>query len=346
MAAEQEISHILEGTVPDASEDGTKIVTQTVIEVTKLLEVSGSSMLALCNAIEQASSKATLRNSFRNLNSYTRILLGADPVGVHNELVRDAIISLQVSERLETFLRTVSPVNVALLEYKKAVVKDLAISMRQLEAKARVQDEMDAELLSLLPDPILPESEEEAQAIVPSQIAAEFGGDFPARKRSIADVSGHHSRQKKPRVPSLASVEKISADDGIGGASKQRALMTRERLRAGQHDPKGLLDLVNSSTSALEHAKKLELRKSAGFIFNSTTKKLSMAEQFNAASVRLDLGLGGQSIKDSLLFGAKVLSTPGVLTNKNINDIENNLVDGTTTWTHQKTYVKMLTYAQ
>ena len=68
-----------------------------------------------------------------------------------------------------------------------------------------------------------------------------------------------------------------------------------------------------------------------------------MAEQFNAAAVRLDLGLGGQSIADSLLFGAKVLSTPGVLTKKNINDTENNFVDGNTTWTHQKTYVKMLT---
>ena len=52
---------------------------------------------------------------------------------------------------------------------------------------------------------------------------------------------------------------------------------------------------------------------------------------------------GGQSISDSLLFGAKVLSTPGVLSNKNINDIENNFVEGKTTWTHQKTYVKMLT---
>ena len=112
----------------------------------------------------------------------------------------------------------------------------------------------------------------------------------------------------------MASVEKISADDGIGGASKHRALMTRERLRAGQHDPKGLLDLVNTSTSALEHAKKLELRKSAGFIFNSTNKKLSMAEQFNATAVRLNLGLGGQSIKDSLLFGAKAQVPQCVIT--------------------------------
>ena len=59
MAVEQEVSNILEGTVPDASEDGTKIVTQAKVEVARLLEVSSSSMLALCNAVEHASSKAT-----------------------------------------------------------------------------------------------------------------------------------------------------------------------------------------------------------------------------------------------------------------------------------------------
>ena len=45
MAVEQEISHILEGAVPDTSEDGAKIVTQAMIEVTKLLEISSASML-------------------------------------------------------------------------------------------------------------------------------------------------------------------------------------------------------------------------------------------------------------------------------------------------------------
>ena len=38
-----------------------------------------------------------------------------------------------------------------------------------------------------------------------------------------------------------------------------------------------------------------------------------------------------------------MLSTPGVLSNKYINDIENNFVEGNMTWTHQKTFVKTLT---
>ena len=53
-----------------------------------------------------------------------------------------------------------------------------------------------------------------------------------------------------------------------------------------------------------------------------------MTEQFNAAEVRLDLVLVGHSIADTLLFGARVLSIPGVLSHKNIKDVENNFVGG------------------
>ena len=258
-----------------------------------------------------------------------------DPLGAHDELVRAALIALQVSERLKTTLTATSSVSVALKQYKSSVVRDLAISMRQLEATTRVENELDEELLSQLPEPVSPVSDEDARFSM-----VEMVGRNPAGKRSLTDISPSKPVTKKPRFPVLASVDQITADDGIGGVSKQRALMTREKLRAGLHDPKGLLDLVSTSTNALEHTKKLELLKSAGFIFNSTSRNQSAAEKFNAASVRLDLGLGGQSISDSLLFGARVLSTPGVLSNKNINDIENNFVEGTTTWTHQKTYIK------
>ena len=42
------------------------------------------------------------------------------------------------------------------------------------------------------------------------------------------------------------------------------------------------------------------------------------------------------------MIWARVLSTPGVLSNKNIN-VENNIVDSNTTWAHQQAYVVMLT---
>ena len=103
--------------------------------------------------------------------------------------------------------------------------------------------------------------------------------------------------------------------------------------------------MVGSSTNALERAKKLEILKSAGYGFEDNKKsqrKLSFSDRLIEATTRLELGLGGHTLSDTLLFGAKVLSTPGVLTPKNIVDIENNIVDGKTTWRHQNAYVKMV----
>ena len=57
----------------------------------------------------------------------------------------------------------------------------------------------------------------------------------------------------------------------------------------------------------------------------------SFSDRLNAAIQRLDLGLGGHSIADTLLFGAKVMSCPGALSKKNITDVENNLINGSTT---------------
>ena len=112
-------------------------------------------------------------------------------------------------------------------------------------------------------------------------------------------------------------------EDVLGVSSSKRTLFTREKLRAGEHDPKGLLDLVSTSASALEHTKKLELLKASGYILISKNKA-SEAEKFNAATVRLELGLGGPSVSDTVLFGTNVLSTVGVLSERNIQDIENN----------------------
>ena len=89
--------------------------------------------------------------------------------------------------------------------------------------------------------------------------------------------------------------------------------------------------MVGSSTNALDRAKKMEILKSAGVVFNENKKsqgKTSFDDKLNMATTRLELGLGGHALSDTILFGAKVLSTPGLLTPKNITDIENNMVDG------------------
>ena len=148
-------------------------------------------------------------------------------------------------------------------------------------------------------------------------------------------------KKARSRIPALASLHLLPGDDEEGRAVKKSVLVTRERLRAGIDDPKGLLNLVDSSTNALEQAKKLELLKNSGLL-QKLKGKSSFSNRLKQAMIDLDLGLGGQKTKDTLLFGAKVLSSPGFLTNKNISDIENNTVDGSTSWKHQNAFAKMM----
>ena len=46
--------------------------------------------------------------------------------------------------------------------------------------------------------------------------------------------------------------------------------------------------------------------------------------------------------RDTLVFGQKVLSAPGFLSAKNISDMQNNNVEGKTTWKHENAYAKMI----
>ena len=56
----------------------------------------------------------------------------------------------------------------------------------------------------------------------------------------------------------------------------------------------------------------------------------------------MELGLGAQSPTHALLFGDKVLRSPGFLSFKHTSNIENNHVDGNTTWKHQHHYGKSM----
>ena len=47
-------------------------------------------------------------------------------------------------------------------------------------------------------------------------------------------------------------------------------------------------------------------------------------------------------VEDTLLFGAKEMSSPGFLLPKNITEIENNIMDSNSTQVHQNAYVKMI----
>ena len=115
-------------------------------------------------------------------------------------------------------------------------------------------------------------------------------------------------KMKRSSVPALASLASLAGEDcGVGGT--KHALLTRAKLRAARHDPKGLLDLSGPTTNALDRTKELELLKSAGYEFSPKVKK-TFSDRLHEAQLRLDLGMGGHSMNDTLLFGGKVLSLP------------------------------------
>ena len=331
MAAAKLIAPILKEAAHKPEIDISQIIKLAIDEVEKLTSISGLTLKAVCSEVEEVSSKETLGAAFRKLNGFTRIFVEICPSGEHDVRIREALLSMHVSDRLAAVVRSTTSVKGALIEYKKSVIEDLAVAMRLKDSRVRLEDERDAELLAMLPLPVSPLSEGDV-GLDTSEVKVVPLEDVlrSPRKRLSSELVSPVKIPKKQRRPTLVSVQQVVDEDGVGGSSQKRALMTRERLRAGAHDPKGLLDLVSTSTSALEHTKRLELLKQSGFILSSKNFA-SNAEKLNAATTRLELGLGGQSVPDTLLFGTKVLSTAGVLSKKNIEDIENNNVYGNTT---------------
>ena len=75
-------------------------------------------------------------------------------------------------------------------------------------------------------------------------------------KRSFSQVEQSQPvHVMKSKVPALASVAQVAAEGDLQNTPKKKVLMTREKLRAGLHDPRGLVELSGSSTKALERMK-------------------------------------------------------------------------------------------
>ena len=314
-------------TVEDKADDPQAIFKLAVKEVKQCLRVTKDSLPKICGEIENASSKAIIRPVFRRLNSVTQIFLRLAPEDRYRDLISKALCELEASPRLQSFLPSAGSVQEAIRGYKSSVLRDLAAIITRDQECKRIDDERDDELFSLiLPEPSSPEPEVEELT----------------RKRAVSDVDDLLVRiPKRSKIPALAPLHMVPGGGADGQSAKKNVLVTRQKLRAAQLDPRGLLNLVSVSSNALERAKQLEMRKTAGLL-QKNNRKRSFADRLQEAKVRVDLGLAGQEAGDTLLFGQKVMSAPGFLSAKNITDIQNNNVEGTTTWKHQNAYCKMI----
>ena len=173
------------------------------------------------------------------------------PDGSDQLLVR-AIPALDSGARFASFLATASSASCALSDYKSAVMSQLADSIRMREEKKRVVDVMDEALFSrFLPEPSPPCDEDDSvgiDALSSGQGLSQKAGDT---KRPISVVAQVQINPlKRSKVPALASVAQVSAVDDLQNTPKKKVLMTREKLRSGLHDPRGLLSIAGSSTNA------------------------------------------------------------------------------------------------
>ena len=126
------------------------------------------------------------------------------------------------------------------------------------ESKRRIVDEMEEALFSRFLPELSPPADDVTKvgdvSILPGQkplLRTEPGTLFCSEVENLQIIP-----KKRSKVPALASIAQITAEGALGTTLKKKMHMTREQLRAGKHDPRGLVDLEGSSTNALEHIKR------------------------------------------------------------------------------------------
>ena len=326
MSADNEVEQLLNDVEVTSPSDNS--IALALDAVTTLLAAAEDSLLLICSEAEKASSRDALESVFKRFNTFMRMFYEAAPNPSHAKLVSEAVLTLPMGERFKALVFSSATLSEAASAYKRSLVQDLAAVLKRREKQVFLDDQNDGKLFA----EFMPDKE---SAVAKVELSTE------ARKRTASEALDLGRIPKKSKIPALASFSAIADLCDDRGTSKKRVLLTREKLRAGMHDPRGLLNLVGPSTNALERTKRLELLKSAGLLFNDKRPK-SFSDKLSAATLRLDTGMGGQAIDDTLLFGAKVLCTPGFLSPKNVSDVQNNAVEGKTTWTHQDGYAKMV----
>ena len=199
---------------------------------------SGDSFVDICGAIEGASSQPILRVAFERLDKVMRIFYGVAPGTDSGTLIRDAVMSFQLSDRLHRCFESSASPRMAITAYKEAILGDLVSSRQRRMTQASLDSDINDRLFEQFFSSGSP-----APAVGQKRVSSSV-----FQEQSFSSIP-----KKKSRVPALAALQQRSVGSESTGAVKKNVLITREKLRAGFNNPKGLLNLVNSSTNALEH---------------------------------------------------------------------------------------------
>ena len=133
-------------------------------------------------------------------------------------------------------MKSTSDPREALLNYKRAVIQSLAAAVRRKQEQALVDDKLNDKLFAQF----FPEEKPVVDSTIPVRTRKREGLDVVEE----ADLS--RIPKKKTRFLPVTDLQPITTGDGSGTSVKRNVLLTREKLRAGLTDPRGLLDLVPS----------------------------------------------------------------------------------------------------
>ena len=239
MSAEQDMDDLAQVVPADTQPPNMDPVVQTINlaldEVTTLLRETGGSFGDICGEVEQATSKDDCRLAFRQFSKVVRMLLVAASAGDHDQLVKEAICSLEPREQLLTLLEDYDSVPEAITAYKKMVLQELAASIRNLKATVVVSEVQDDALF----DQFLsaPQSDISRRFSRVPVVQPELSPSRPlvSKKRAISDIVDEPIPEVIPKktgwtIPALASLSTFPEIRDGSGLSKKRALLTREKL--------------------------------------------------------------------------------------------------------------------
>ena len=119
------------------------------LEVRKILQVTNSSLPALYQEIESASTRDTMKAAVLRLKSIMRFFLELTPAEKYNDLTLKAIRTLGVSKRLEDCFTKSLTVAQSVDNYLIAVIKDLGTLIRREQTQRELAVSKVDELFSL-----------------------------------------------------------------------------------------------------------------------------------------------------------------------------------------------------
>ena len=100
MSTEEQVDALLSEAEGNTAAKAAASLNAAIREVRTILSTSKSSLFDLCVNMEKAKSRAEVKAAFKEFNAVVRILLESAPGDQFTTLVRDALCSFKLSDRL------------------------------------------------------------------------------------------------------------------------------------------------------------------------------------------------------------------------------------------------------